>query len=190
MKKELSSLILFDKYYYNDSFYLLYLGSNVDHFNEPVIIKGILHFSFKPILFNKKNFLIFLLLLELLTFQKPILTFSKKNIIFLKLRKGSITGCKVTLRKKYLNAFLDQFISILPKLNKNLFLFNQNKLKNRFYAFNIIELYIFKNIERFLTLDTKYLDLMFVMNTFFYQHLIFILGSYFFPIELSSTKNK
>jgi len=53
---------------------------------------------------------LFFLILELIANQKCILTTSKKNIIFLRLKKGSITGCKLTLRNKNLYEFLDTLL--------------------------------------------------------------------------------
>ena len=69
-------------------------------FKIPTITKICLNIGFKEANFSKKKLINILLLLKLITNQKPTLTRSKKNIIFLKIKKNSIIGCKITLRKK------------------------------------------------------------------------------------------
>jgi ribosomal protein L5 len=63
-----------------------------------VVFHAILNFSFKEIQFNKKRVLPFFLALELLSNQKCVATVSSKDIFNWKLRRGMLTGCKVTLR--------------------------------------------------------------------------------------------
>lgn len=60
-----------------------------------------------------------LLLFEILTFNKPYLTLSKKNSLSLNLRKGQLVGAKITLRKKHLFDFLERFlVELLPSAKK------------------------------------------------------------------------
>ena len=54
--------------------------------------------------------------LTLITGQKPVTTFSKKDISNFKIRKGFPVGCKVTLRGNRMYAFMERLISIaLPR---------------------------------------------------------------------------
>ena len=60
--------------------------------------------------------------LEILTFQKSFLNYSKISNISLKIRKGQPVGCKVTLRQKNLRLFLHTLInniSFAKSKNKN-----------------------------------------------------------------------
>lgn len=51
--------------------------------------------------------------LSMITGQKAVITYSKKDIANFKLRKGMPIGCKVTLRKSRMYDFLDRFINIV-----------------------------------------------------------------------------
>ena len=68
-------------------------------FKIPTITKICLNIGFKEANFSKKKLINILLLLKLITNQKPLITQSKKSNIFLKIKKNSIIGCKITLRK-------------------------------------------------------------------------------------------
>ena len=100
---------------------------------------------------NKKKLIDIILLLKLITNQKPCITKSKKNNIFLKIKKNSIIGCKITLQKKNIFNFLEKIlIFILPNLreinlkNKNIFNF---QIKNILDFFELkTEFLRFKNI--------------------------------------------
>lgn len=55
--------------------------------------------------------------LTLITGQKAILTYSKKDIASFKLRKGMPIGCKVTLRRAKMYEFLERLIKVsLPRI--------------------------------------------------------------------------
>lgn len=55
-------------------------------------------------------------LIEILTFHKPVITRSHRNILSLALRKGNLVGIKLVLRKKPIYDFLIFFIfNILPQ---------------------------------------------------------------------------
>jgi len=74
-----------------------------------------LNFGFKDIKFEKRQMIIFFFLLELLSNQKCVVTTSSKNLINLKIKKGSVTGCKVNLRNVNLNEFLNTLLLGLPR---------------------------------------------------------------------------
>lgn len=49
--------------------------------------------------------------------QRPVVTTAKKDIAGFKLRKGSLVGCKVTLRRARMYEFLDRLINVaLPRI--------------------------------------------------------------------------
>ena len=66
-------------------------------FEIPKINKICLNIGFKNSNKKKKKLTSIIVLLKLITNQQPIVTKSKKNNILLKIKKGSIIGCKVTL---------------------------------------------------------------------------------------------
>ena len=91
--------------------------------------------------------------MKLITNQNPKITKSKKNNIFLKIKKNSIIGCKLTLRKKNIFIFLEKIlIFILPNLKKiNLNFKNKNilnfQIQNILYFFELKNEFLkFKNI--------------------------------------------
>lgn len=117
-------------------------------FEIPKITKICLNIGFKNANIEKKKLINIIILLKLITNQKPIVTKSKKNNIFLKIKKNSIIGCKVTLRKKNIYIFLEKFIIfILPNIDKINFNLKNKKILN----FQI------KNVLNFFELKTEFL---------------------------------
>ena len=117
-------------------------------FEIPKITKICLNIGFKDSNINKKKLINIILLLKLITNQKPVITKSKKNNIFLKIKKNSVIGCKITLRKMNIYIFLEKIlIFILPNFKKL-----QINLKNK----NILNFKI-NNILDFFELNTEFL---------------------------------
>ena len=55
--------------------------------------------------------------MALIAGQKPVITIAKKSIAQFKLREGMPIGCKVTLRRERMYAFLDRLVTIaLPRV--------------------------------------------------------------------------
>ncbi len=70
----------------------------------------------KKAVLDKKQILVALTALELISQQKPCITRSKKSIDKFKLRANMPLGSKVTLRRSLMFSFLDSFIhSVLPR---------------------------------------------------------------------------
>nr|YP_010394340.1 ribosomal protein L5 [Phytophthora kernoviae]UXG56216.1 ribosomal protein L5 [Phytophthora kernoviae]DAZ88348.1 TPA_asm: ribosomal protein L5 [Phytophthora kernoviae]DAZ88781.1 TPA_asm: ribosomal protein L5 [Phytophthora kernoviae] len=136
-------------HYQNVTIYDLITKLNYKNiFKIPEITKICLNIGFKNANLEKKKLINIILLLKLITNQKPIVTKSKKNNIFLKIKKNSIIGCKITLRKKNIFYFLEKILFfILP--HSNTINFN---LKNK----NILNFKIF-NILYFFELKTEFL---------------------------------
>jgi len=65
---------------------------------------------------NSKNLESAINELSLISGQKPVVTYARKDISNFKIRKGWPVGCKVTLRSKKMYEFFDRLISIaLPR---------------------------------------------------------------------------
>lgn len=148
-------------------------------FQLPKITKICLNIGFKNANLEKKKLINILVLLKLITNQKPVVTQSKKNNIFLKIKKNSIIGCKITLRKKNINIFLEKIvIFIIPYLNK--------KIKFNIENQNILNFQI-KNILNFFELRREFLkfreipfiDVSIHTNTKNNQELFLLLNSLF-----------
>lgn len=55
--------------------------------------------------------------MELISGQKPIVTYARKSIAGFKIRDGWPIGCKVTLRRERMYEFLDRLVSIaIPRI--------------------------------------------------------------------------
>jgi large subunit ribosomal protein L5 len=83
----------------------------------PKIEKIVLHSSSGNIAQDKKRILPILLGFEYLTGQKPATIWSKKSIASFRLRKDSLIGCRVTLRKNALYSFFEKYAAYyLPRV--------------------------------------------------------------------------
>lgn len=82
--------------------------------------------------------------IEILTYQKSVLNYSKVSNISFKIRKGQPIGCKATLRKQNFNHFLYSLISIMP-LTKNE-IKTQNNIQ--FFSVCVHNILIFKSLEK------------------------------------------
>ena len=147
-------------------------------FETKKCLKITLNFGFKDFKFEKKQMILYFFLLELLSNQKCVLTKSSKNLIAFKLKKGSVTGCKVTLRKDNLNAFLETLSLSLPRseIFKGLSFKTLSDKQNSFST-KLKHLYIFYNLEFEVGNRINTLDLTFNFNTvsdvekcFFFTH--------------------
>ena len=93
---------------------------------------------------NPINIVYSIILLKLITNQKPIVCKAKKSIAAFKLRKGTIVSCNVSLRKKSKFDFLSIFIFLaLAKVKKYNFC-NINSEGN--VSIGIKDLFIFPQI--------------------------------------------
>lgn len=111
-------------------------------FEIPKIDKIYLNMGFKDANIEKKKLINIIILLKLLTNQVPEVTKSKKNNIFLKIKKNSIIGCKVTLRKKNIDLFLEKLlIFIMPNIKK---INSINKNILNFQIKNVLNFFEFK----------------------------------------------
>lgn len=139
--------------------------NNINIHNKVKIKKIVLDFSFKDINFDKKKMFSFLLILELITGQKAILTWNNKAL--LNIKKGTIVGCKVDLRGKKKFDFLDTLYLTLPKLESN----NDLKMKtiknNTSNNINFVlrNIFIFHMVELELNNFVKNLNISIITNS-------------------------
>ena len=159
-------------------------------FQIPQITKLLLNVGLKDSFFDKKKILLVLLLLELITGQKSCFTTSKKNKIYLNVKKGSIVGCKITLRKKYLNIFLEKLIFFYFPQEKN---FKGIKVPKKFNkALN----FTLKNCLNFFELKEEFLrfqkippiNITILTNSKNLKEMFLLLNSYQFPLLLEKRK--
>jgi large subunit ribosomal protein L5 len=117
-------------------------------FELPKMTKICLNIGFKNSNIEKKKLTNIIVLLKLITNQEPLPTKSKKNNIILKIKKGSIIGCKVTLRKNNINIFLEKLLFFIVPNMKDI----QLNLTNK----NVFNFQI-KNVLHFFELQTEFL---------------------------------
>ena len=177
-----NNLRLLEDYNYNGKLDFLTKFNIINNLSQKKIIKISLNFGFKNIGFNKKQMVPFFMVLELISNQKCVVTRSRKNIINLKIKKGGIVGCKVTLRNKNLFNFLDTLILALPRA-ENFKLFNlKNKNKSNNFSTVLSDLFIFHSLESVLVDYIKKLDINFIFNTVNNSEKKFLLTYFKIPV--------
>ncbi len=83
-----------------------------------------------------------------ITGQRPAVTKAKKAIAGFKIRKDSLVGCKVTLRKARMYEFLDRLINVaLPRIRDFRGISDKSFDEKGNYSFGITEQGIFPEIE-------------------------------------------
>jgi len=155
-------------------------------FKIPAINKIILNVGLKNSNTEKKKMIAIILLLKLITNQQILCTKSKKNNIHLKIKKGAIMGCKVTLQKKNIFIFLEKFIIfILPNIKdfEGIFLNKNSQVLN----FQI------KNLLNFFELEREFLkfqnlppiDVSLHINNKSISNLLILLNQFNIPIIIN-----
>ncbi len=101
----------------------------------------------------------------MITGQKPIITRAKKAIANFKIRRGSIVGCKVTLRKAMMYEFLDRMISVaIPRIRDFRGLPPGSFDNSGNYAFGIQEQAIFPEVDMDKIVKTFGMDIIIVTS--------------------------
>ena len=183
--KLMNDLRLHEDFIYNYKLDSLTKFNIINNLAQKKIFKISLNFGFKNINFDKKKMIPFFMILELISNQKSYITFSKKHVLSIKIKKGTITGCKVTLRNKNLFNFLDSLVLGLPRYEDfKGFRFNKKNKKVNNIKINISDLFIFHTIESELVNYIKYLDVNFIFNTVNNDEKIFLLTYNKIPLLL------
>jgi large subunit ribosomal protein L5 len=176
----------YEKQKYTDSLNNITVFPYININQKAAFYKIILNFSLKDVDFNKKKALPFFLAMELLTNQKCIATLSSKNVIFWKLRKGSLVGCKITLRNKNLYDFIDNLNLTLPRMEK----FKGINIKSLLskpsqdFSIKLNELLLFYPIELGLGINTevKKIEITFLFKKIAHEEKSFLLTSNKIPL--------
>jgi ribosomal protein L5 len=143
----------------------------------PALKKIILSYPFQN--FNIKKITACLQMLEFIVGKKVLILTTKKPLVFLKIKKGFPSGCKIVLKNHLLNAsFIKIVFEILPHIeqapitlspkNKN---FLSITLSKNFFTPELNAFYIyFKEIPK--------INFSFVFSTSTVEELRFLLSSY------------
>ena len=101
-------------YYQNVVSYDLLLKQNYKTVMQlPRLEKIVLNTTSKIYITDKKYIFFTAAALELLSGQKPKLTYARKSIANFKLRESQIIGCQIVLQKTQMYAFLDKLSKII-----------------------------------------------------------------------------
>ena len=185
------------KYYQNILAYDLILKQNYKNIMQLTRIEKILLNTTSKSYVNDKKFILFTLAaIELLSGQKPTLTYAKKSIANFKIRQHQILGCKVVLRKNLMYAFLDKLSRIIfPRIRD----FTKNKMnsepKQTLFSFTKgisikpyklkAYTYGFKNLMIFPELENNFQQ----VENFRGMNLTFIFSGFNKKINLNQTEN-
>nr|AST08893.1 50S ribosomal protein L5 [Micractinium conductrix] len=126
---------------------------------------------------DKKHILFTLAALELISGQKPQLTYARKSISNFKIRQHQILGCKVILRENLMYGFLDKLSKIIfPRCTKEMSLISDYTQKkhispsknSRTHTFGLKNLMIFPELENHYQLVDNFrgITLTFVLSDF------------------------
>ena len=153
--------------------------------NLPKLKKIILTFNCKTDEIKKIS--TSLLALELLIFQKAIITTTPKTNLFVKIRKGSPIGCKVTLQKNLLLQFLTKnCMEIFPKTKNftGLTFKTKSKKNNNSFSYLIQNLFGSSNLEDhyYLFNHLSNLNVTLIAKNTQIEELIFIIKSLQLPL--------
>lgn len=112
---------LTQKYYQHIIAYDLLLKQNLTTpMDLPRINKIVLNTTSKNYVNDKKNIIPTLGALELISGQKPQLTYAQKSVANFKIRQEQILGCKVVLQETFMHVFLDKLIKIIfPRIRES-----------------------------------------------------------------------
>ncbi len=101
--------------------------TNINNSQQSIkIVKITINMCFKSIIDEPKTILYPFMATKLITNQTPAVCKARKSIALLKLRKGMLTGTKVTLRKNVAFNFLDLFVFIVLPSHKEFRFYNVN----------------------------------------------------------------
>ena len=92
-------------------------GAALTHGGSP-LRSATLSFRFGSVNYAKGRVLPFFIAIELLTGQKGVATLSRRAVPARKVRKGGLVGCRVTLRRRALNNFLETLGVSFPRIER------------------------------------------------------------------------
>ena len=120
----------------------------VNLLEAPRLVKIIINVGFGEAAQDKKKLDGVMQGLAQITGQKPVATTAKKAIAGFKLRKGSLVGCRVTLRRAHMYEFLDRLVNVaLPRIRDFRGLPDTSFDGHGNYSFGLSEQAIFPEID-------------------------------------------
>ncbi len=120
--------------------------------------------------------------LYLISGQKPILTYAKKSISGFKIRKDTIVGCKVTLRRDRMYEFLERLIYIALPREKDFRGFSVKQFDgNGNFSFGIKEHISFLEVDYDKITKVRGMDINIVTSTSNYAEAKELLLAFQFP---------
>nr|AAG23666.1 ribosomal protein L5 [Thraustochytrium aureum] len=150
---------------------------NCSEFNPNAIKEVFIHISFRSSFLNASSNVVLvscIFIIELITGQKPKISFSKKDNSNFNIRKGDLVGIYVTLRGPRIFSFIEKyFFCVLPKVRffGNSFSFRETPSS---LVFNDISLKFFPEIEneitRFFSIFDKNINRFFNLSFVFVFH--------------------
>lgn len=128
-----------------------------------------------------------LLALELITSQRSLFTNSNRINLSLKIKKGSPTGCKITLRKRAIYAFLNKIVNeIFPKLKpfQGFKILTLETKSQKTFSFSLRNNLLFPELEKHYQYFNRlpYLDITIVTTAKSTKELVFLLKSFKIPL--------
>ena len=153
--------------------------------NLPKLQKIVLNFGNKNP--NLKNLASALLLLELITTKRGVITTANSPHILLKIKKGSPVGCKVILKKTLMYSFFARLlIDVCPQIKKfKKFTLQKKEQHPNTFSYQLKNIFIFleskQNYNLFNQLSS--LDITIVTNTKTQNELLFLFNSFKLPIN-------
>jgi large subunit ribosomal protein L5 len=143
------------------------------------ITKICLNINLKNINLKKINLINIFIFFKLILNQKIKITKSKKNNIFLKIKRNSIINCKITLYKNNIYNFLEKIIYIIiPNINNI-----KNKIiKKNIYNLKIINIFNFIEFKKeFYNNNNKYfIDILIYTNNINNYKKLILFFNYFY----------
>jgi ribosomal protein L5 len=153
----------------------------INHFQIPKLKTIHINIGLKTISVEKQKIVSMLTLLKLITNRESIVTKSKNNNIFLKNKKNSIIGCKITLHKKSIFFFLENLIFLNPFKLSNL---NINKESLTFKISNKQILNLFELKTEFFTFQNlPSIDVIIQTQTLKKKNFILLLNLFFLKMR-------
>jgi large subunit ribosomal protein L5 len=124
-------------------------------------------------------------LIETITGQVPIRTFAKKSVSSFKIRQGMVTGCKVTLRKKRMEAFINKLVNYILMREKGFSGFRRSAINTNTFNMGLSNIALFPELEKDI-LSSIGINITFVSNTIKKDDMIKLLSKYNLPFKAST----
>nr|YP_010516650.1 ribosomal protein L5 [Haslea pseudostrearia]UXN44193.1 ribosomal protein L5 [Haslea pseudostrearia] len=173
----------FIKHYYNEIIKYDFINKfHYTNLNElPKLKKIILNFGCQN--FTIQKFAIILLALELISAKKGSITLNKRANVFLKIQKGSPSGCQVILTKGMMYEFLSKLlVEIFPRI-KNFSALKLRIIDHTFSYTFLSNMIILTELQEYYPIfnNLPVLNLTIITTAKNQEELLFLMKSFQFP---------